>query len=56
MSDTYEIRRRVTFNDTNAAGNVYCATFVLRQGICREQWAMEYVPVFTGRLHEDSPP
>ncbi|MFD7656646.1 acyl-CoA thioesterase [Actinosynnema sp. NPDC059797] len=53
MSETYEIRRRVTFNDTNAAGNVYYATFILWQGACREQWAMEYAPVFTGRLHEE---
>jgi enediyne biosynthesis thioesterase len=42
----HEHRHRVTFADTNAAGNVYFAHYFFWQGECREAVLAEHYPEF----------
>jgi enediyne core biosynthesis thioesterase len=42
----FEVRHRVTFGDTNAAGSVYFARYFSWQGECRERLLAQFYPQF----------
>jgi enediyne biosynthesis thioesterase len=44
MSQAYEYRHGVTFEETNLLGNVYYVHYVRWQGICRERFLHERAP------------
>jgi enediyne core biosynthesis thioesterase len=41
---TYRYEHVVSFEETNALGNVYFSNFLRWQGICRERFLKEYAP------------
>ncbi len=44
MTDYYEFRHKVGFEETNFVGNVYYAHYLRWQGHCREQFLVEKAP------------
>ncbi len=46
----FEIRHTVSFEDTNAVGNVYFANHVRWQGRCREMFLSEHAPEVLAEL------
>ena len=48
----FEYRHRVTFGDTNAAGNVYFAKHFAWQGECRERLLAQHYPDFINDLRQ----
>ncbi|MDQ1005669.1 enediyne biosynthesis thioesterase [Streptomyces sp. V4I23] len=50
MSRTFDINLVATTGDTNMVGNVYFATFIKWQGMCRELCLVEHAPKFLQEL------
>lgn len=48
----FEMRHRVTFEDTNAIGNVYFTNFFAWQGKCRECFLLEKAPETFAHLRQ----
>lgn len=44
MTDYYELRHMVAFEETNFVGNVYYAHYLRWQGHCREQFLIDKAP------------
>ncbi|GAA1084459.1 acyl-CoA thioesterase [Nocardiopsis metallicus] len=44
MSDYYEVRHTVGFEETNLVGNVYYVNYLRWQGRCREMFLKEHAP------------
>jgi len=54
MSDYYEIRHTVGFEETNFVGNVYYVNYLRWQGHCRETFLREVAPdVLAEIMHDD---
>jgi enediyne core biosynthesis thioesterase len=54
MSNYYEIRHRVGFEETNFVGNVYYVNYLRWQGHCRERFLTEMAPeVLADIMHDD---
>ena len=54
MSNYYEIRHRVGFEETNFVGNVYYVNYLRWQGHCRERFLTEMAPeVLAEIMHDD---
>ena len=53
MTDYYEIRHTVGFEETNIVGNVYYVNYVRWQGRCREMFLKEKAPSVLTELQED---
>ena len=50
MTRTFDIELVATTGDTNMVGNVYFATFIKWQGLCRELCLAKHAPGFLRRL------
>ena len=53
MSDYYEIRHTVGFEETNMVGNVYYVNYLRWQGRCREMFLKEKAPGVLADLQSD---
>ncbi|WP_367138235.1 acyl-CoA thioesterase [Saccharothrix sp. HUAS TT1] len=53
MSDYYEIRHTVGFEETNLVGNVYYVNYLRWQGRCREMFLKENAPSVLADLQDD---
>ena len=53
MSDYYEIRHTVGFEETNLVGNVYYVNYVRWQGRCREMFLKQKAPSTLTELQDD---
>ena len=54
MTNYYEIRHRVGFEETNFVGNVYYVNYLRWQGHCRERFLKEEAPsVLDEIVHDD---
>lgn len=54
MSNYYELRHRVGFEETNFVGNVYYVNYLRWQGHCREKFLTEEAPeVLAEIMHDD---
>lgn len=53
MSDYYEIRHVVGFEETNLVGNVYYVNYLRWQGRCREMFLMEKAPDVLAEVRDD---
>ncbi|MFC5064246.1 acyl-CoA thioesterase [Actinomycetospora atypica] len=53
MSDYYEIRHVVGFEETNLVGNVYYVNYLRWQGRCREMFLKEKAPAVLAEVRED---
>lgn len=53
MSDYYEIRHTVGFEETNLVGNVYYVNYVRWQGRCREMFLKQKAPTTLVELQDD---
>ncbi|MBV2156608.1 thioesterase family protein [Kitasatospora sp. SUK 42] len=53
MSDYYEIRHTVGFEETNLVGNVYYVNYLRWQGRCREMFLKEKAPAVLAELQDD---
>ncbi|MCY9782663.1 acyl-CoA thioesterase [Nocardiopsis sp. EMB25] len=53
MSDYYEIRHTVGFEETNLVGNVYYVNYLRWQGRCREMFLKERAPGVLADLRDD---
>lgn len=53
MSDYYEIRHTVGFEETNLVGNVYYVNYVRWQGRCREMFLKQKAPATLTELQDD---
>ncbi|MFI7120175.1 acyl-CoA thioesterase [Amycolatopsis sp. NPDC049868] len=53
MTDYYEIRHTVGFEETNLVGNVYYVNYLRWQGRCREMFLKERAPSVLGELRAD---
>ncbi|HJE60038.1 MAG TPA: acyl-CoA thioesterase [Nocardiopsis listeri] len=53
MSDYYEIRHTVGFEETNLVGNVYYVNYLRWQGRCREMFLKERAPAVLSDLQGD---
>ncbi|MEY9211862.1 acyl-CoA thioesterase [Thermobifida halotolerans] len=53
MTDYYEIRHTVGFEETNLVGNVYYVNYLRWQGRCREMFLKERAPGVLAELQED---
>jgi enediyne core biosynthesis thioesterase len=53
MSDYYEIRHVVGFEETNLVGNVYYVNYLRWQGRCREMFLKEKAPDVLAEVRED---
>ncbi|MBO1418043.1 thioesterase family protein [Streptomyces sp. FH025] len=53
MSDYYEIRHTVGFEETNLVGNVYYVNYLRWQGRCREMFLKEKAPGVLAELQDD---
>lgn len=53
MSDYYEIRHTVGFEETNLVGNVYYVNYLRWQGRCREMFLKEKAPGVLDDLRSD---
>lgn len=54
MDTDYVYEHIVTFAETNLVGNVYFVHYAAWQGICREQFLMDYAPGIVNQLTEGS--
>lgn len=50
---SFDYRHRVTFDETNVAGNVYFVNYLKWQGRCRELFLHEHAPDLIARLSGD---
>lgn len=50
---SFDYRHRVSFEDTNVAGNVYFVNHLKWQGRCRELFLHEHAPELLTRLNDD---
>jgi len=50
---TFDYKYRVSFEDTNVAGNVYFINHLKWQGRCRELFLHQYAPELLARLSDD---
>lgn len=50
---SFDYRHRVSFEDTNVAGNVYFINHLKWQGRCRELFLLEHAPELLTRLNDD---
>ncbi|MEO7269828.1 MAG: acyl-CoA thioesterase [Knoellia sp.] len=53
MSDYFEIRHTVGFEETNLVGNVYYVNYVRWQGRCREMFLKQKAPTTLTELQDD---
>ena len=53
MTDYYEIRHTVGFEETNMVGNVYYVNYVRWQGRCREMFLLEKAPAVLEEIRDD---
>ncbi|WP_116049793.1 acyl-CoA thioesterase [Amycolatopsis palatopharyngis] len=53
MSDYFEIRHTVGFEETNLVGNVYYVNYLRWQGRCREMFLKEEAPAVLTQLRAD---
>ncbi|HET9139106.1 acyl-CoA thioesterase [Actinophytocola sp.] len=53
MSDYYEIRHTVGFEETNFVGNVYYVNYLRWQGVCRETFLREKAPDVLEDVRDD---
>ncbi|XVS62287.1 acyl-CoA thioesterase [Actinosynnema sp. CA-299493] len=53
MTDYYEIRHTVGFEETNLVGNVYYVNYLRWQGRCREMFLKEKAPSVLKDLQDD---
>jgi enediyne biosynthesis thioesterase len=53
MTDYYEIRHTVGFEETNLVGNVYYVNYVRWQGRCREMFLKDKAPAVLKEVRED---
>lgn len=54
MSNYYELRHRVGFEETNFVGNVYYVNYLRWQGHCREKFLTDEAPeVLAEIMHDD---
>ncbi|MEU8635276.1 acyl-CoA thioesterase [Amycolatopsis sp. NPDC048633] len=53
MTDYYEIRHTVGFEETNLVGNVYYVNYLRWQGRCREMFLKEKAPTVLAELRDD---
>ncbi|MGL5816111.1 MAG: acyl-CoA thioesterase [Phycicoccus sp.] len=53
MSEYYEIRHTVGFEETNLVGNVYYVNYLRWQGRCREMFLKEKAPTTLTELQDD---
>jgi enediyne biosynthesis thioesterase len=53
MTDYYEIRHTVGFEETNLVGNVYYVNYVRWQGRCREMFLKDKAPAVLQEVRED---
>ena len=53
MTDYYEIRHTVGFEETNLVGNVYYVNYVRWQGRCREMFLKEKAPAVLEEVRHD---
>jgi enediyne biosynthesis thioesterase len=53
MTDYYEIRHIVGFEETNLVGNVYYVNYLRWQGRCREMFLMEKAPAVLEEVRKD---
>lgn len=53
MTDYYEIRHMVGFEETNFVGNVYYAHYLRWQGHCRERFLVEKAPTVLAEIMEN---
>jgi enediyne biosynthesis thioesterase len=53
MTDYYEIRHTVGFEETNLVGNVYYVNYLRWQGRCREMFLKEQAPTVLAELRDD---
>ena len=53
MSDYYEYRHTVGFEETNLVGNVYYVNYVRWQGRCREMFLKDKAPTVLQEVRED---
>lgn len=53
MSDYYEIRHIVGFEETNLVGNVYFVNYLRWQGKCREMFLKEKAPAVLAEVRDD---
>jgi enediyne core biosynthesis thioesterase len=53
MSDYYEIRHTVGFEETNLVGNVYYVNYLRWQGRCREMFLKEQAPAVLAEVRDD---
>jgi enediyne core biosynthesis thioesterase len=53
MSDYYEYRHIVGFEETNLVGNVYYVNYLRWQGRCREMFLMEKAPAVLADVQDD---
>ncbi|MFD1147845.1 acyl-CoA thioesterase [Saccharothrix hoggarensis] len=53
MSDYYELRHTVGFEETNIVGNVYYVNYLRWQGRCREMFLQEKAPAVLAEVRED---
>ncbi len=53
MSDYYELRHTVGFEETNLVGNVYYVNYLRWQGRCREMFLREKAPAVLADVRED---
>jgi enediyne biosynthesis thioesterase len=53
MTDYYEIRHTVGFEETNLVGNVYYVNYLRWQGRCREMFLKEKAPTVLAEVRDD---
>lgn len=53
MTDYYEIRHTVGFEETNLVGNVYYVNYLRWQGRCREMFLRDKAPGVLAQLQDD---
>ncbi|ACU37938.1 acyl-CoA thioesterase [Actinosynnema pretiosum subsp. pretiosum] len=53
MTDYYEIRHVVGFEETNLVGNVYYVNYLRWQGRCREMFLKEKAPAVLAEVRDD---
>ncbi|RKT87219.1 enediyne biosynthesis thioesterase [Saccharopolyspora antimicrobica] len=53
MTDYYEIRHTIGFEETNLVGNVYYVNYLRWQGRCREMFLREKAPGVLAELQDD---
>jgi enediyne core biosynthesis thioesterase len=53
MTNYYEIRHRVGFEETNLVGNVYYVNYLRWQGHCREKFLKEQAPAVLAEIMQD---